>query len=60
MRENAVGEPFAGCLCFAPDGRTLATGNVDSTILIWDLPPARQPPAKTPTKEPARKSEKQS
>ena len=59
MRDNAHGDRFACCLCFAPDGRTLATGNVDSTILIWDLPQAQQPPAKTQTKEPARKSEKQ-
>ncbi|HEY7427957.1 MAG TPA: WD40 repeat domain-containing protein [Gemmataceae bacterium] len=59
MRENTVGKPFASCLCFAPDGRTLATGNVNSTILIWNLPQAQQPPAKTRTNEPARKSEKQ-
>jgi len=29
--------PFASCLAFAPDGRTLASGNVDGTILIWKL-----------------------
>jgi WD40 repeat protein len=58
MRENAFNLPYACCLCFAPDGRTLAAGNVDSTILIWDLPQAQQPPAKTRTNEPARKSEK--
>jgi WD40 repeat protein len=34
--------PFASCLAFAPDGRTLATGNRDSTILIWRLTPPKR------------------
>ena len=31
---------FASSLTVAPDGRTMATGHPDTTILIWDLLPA--------------------
>src|SRR5262249_22747959 len=34
---------FAGCLAVSADGRRLATGHPDGTILLWDLP---RPPAR--------------
>src|SRR5262249_28432417 len=37
-------EPTAdvACLDFAPDGRTLATGNTDGTLRLWDLAQKKQ------------------
>jgi RNA polymerase sigma factor (sigma-70 family) len=38
---------FAGALCISPDGRTLASGHADTTILLWNLPRGPQPASKT-------------
>jgi WD40 repeat protein len=42
-RRGNFGESFASCLAYAPDGRTLATGHPDSTVLIWNLVPSVRP-----------------
>ncbi|HEY7424695.1 MAG TPA: sigma-70 family RNA polymerase sigma factor [Gemmataceae bacterium] len=44
--QGNYGPSFANCLAVAADGRTVATGNADTTILLWDLsPPAANRPA---------------
>jgi RNA polymerase sigma factor (sigma-70 family) len=40
---GSYGDSFASCLSFAPDGRTVATGHLDSTVLIWSVVPASLP-----------------
>jgi WD40 repeat protein len=40
-RLSGYTDPFASCLTFAPDGRTLATGHYDSTVLIWNAAPPK-------------------
>jgi hypothetical protein len=38
-RRGSFGASFASCIAMAPDGRDLATGHPDGTILIWSLTP---------------------
>jgi hypothetical protein len=38
IRAGRTPGSFAGCLAFTRDGRRLATGHADSTILLWDVP----------------------
>lgn len=44
MRAGNTQGSFANCLAISPDGRRLAAGMPDGTILLWDVPlPASHP-----------------
>jgi WD40 repeat protein len=38
---GSYGPSFASCLALAPEGRTVATGQHDTVILLWDLSPPK-------------------
>jgi hypothetical protein len=49
----SYGESFASSLALAADGRTIATGHADTTVLLWDLAAPRpdRPAAPLPAAE---------
>src|SRR5262249_34391306 len=51
VHSSTTSGSFASCLGFTSDGRRLATGHPDSTILLWDLAPPSSPPAPLADKE---------
>jgi hypothetical protein len=48
---GSFGDSFAGALALAPDGRTVATGQPDTTVLLWDLQAPSRPAVPLTAKE---------
>jgi hypothetical protein len=40
--EHQTLDGFATCMAFSPDGKSLATGHADGTVMLWDMTPAWQ------------------
>jgi RNA polymerase sigma factor (sigma-70 family) len=38
IHQQSMLDTYASCVAFSPDGKRMATGHSDSTILIWDIP----------------------
>jgi RNA polymerase sigma factor (sigma-70 family) len=51
VRSTTTPGSYASCLAFAPDGRRLATGHPDGTILVWDFPVPKAAPRPLAAKE---------
>jgi WD40 repeat protein len=49
---GSYGESFASALGLAADGRTVATGHADTTVVLWDLAPPRADRPSPPLAEP--------
>lgn len=45
---GSFGPSFASCLAVAPNGCTVATGQIDTAILLWDLSPPKPNRPATP------------